>query len=119
MVEFLPIFTRLELHNGKWIPRRLPPNLGAPRDLPDYAVIHPSVKEMIKAGILDKDSVPPRGGDNPNLPNVANVAYAWTKLRNNKTKQASQTNGSANGSADGSEKTNGTANKGILAKAWG
>ena len=109
----------MELHNGKWIPRRLPPNLGAPRDLPDYAVIHPSVKEMIKAGILDKDSVPPSGGDNPNLPNVANVAYAWTKLRNNMTKQASQTNGPANGSADGSEKTNGTGNKWTLAKAWG
>ena len=74
---------------------------------------------MIKAGILDKDSVPPRGGDNPNLPNVANVAYAWTKLRSNKTKQASQANGSAKGSTDGSEKTNGTAIKGILAKAWG
>ena len=81
LTEFLPIFTRLELENGKWVPRRLPPNLGASRDLPRYAVIHPSVKEMIKAGILDKKSIPPRGGDNPNLPNIANISNTWGSLR--------------------------------------
>lgn len=108
--EFLPIFTRLELQNGKWIPRRLPPNMGAPRDLPHDAVIHPSVKEMIKAGILDKESIPPRGGDNPNLPNVANLAYTWKKLRNTAASQASNLSKNAK---DGSEKDNGTAHSGL------
>ncbi|KAJ6084364.1 hypothetical protein N7486_011164 [Penicillium sp. IBT 16267x] len=89
ILEILPIFTRLELEHGKWIPRHLPPNLGAPRDLPSDAVIDPSVKEMIQAGILDKESIPPRGGDNPNLPNVANIAYTWSKLRNRLSNQAS------------------------------
>ncbi|KAJ5758693.1 hypothetical protein N7520_005849 [Penicillium odoratum] len=107
ILELLPIFTRLELENGKWIPRRLPPNLGAPRDLPNDAVIDPSVKEMIQAGILDKESIPPRGGDNPNLPNVANISYTWKKLRNALSKQASDT------SEDSA--TNDT--KGILRKA--
>lgn len=36
---------------------------------------------MIRAGILDEDSIPALGGDNPNIPNVANVAYTWKKLR--------------------------------------
>jgi len=44
---------------------------------------------MIQAGILDKESIPPRGGDNPNLPNVANIAYTWSKLRNRLSNQAS------------------------------
>ncbi|CAI7593468.1 unnamed protein product [Penicillium pancosmium] len=98
ILEILPIFTRLELENGKWIPRRLPPNLGAPRDLPSDAVIDPSVKEMIQAGILDKESIPPRGGDNPNLPNIANITYTWSKLRNRLSNQAS--NASKDGAAD-------------------
>ncbi|KAJ5437740.1 uncharacterized protein N7458_008738 [Penicillium daleae] len=98
ILEILPIFTRLELENGKWIPRRLPPNLGAPRDLPSDAVIDPSVKEMIQAGILDKESIPPRGGDNPNLPNVANITYTWSKLRNRLSNQAS--NASKDSAAD-------------------
>ncbi|KAJ5965646.1 hypothetical protein N7481_012360 [Penicillium waksmanii] len=84
--------------NGRWIPRRLPPNLGAPRDLPSDAIIDPSVKEMIQAGILDKESIPPRGGDNPNLPNIANITYTWSKLRNRLSNQAS--NASKDSAAD-------------------
>lgn len=91
--------------------------MGAPRDLPHDAVIHPSVKEMIKAGILDKESIPPRGGDNPNLPNVANLAYTWKKLRNTAASQASNL---SKDSKDGSEKDNGTAHSGLEpAKALG
>jgi hypothetical protein len=72
--------------------------LGAPRDLPSDAVIDPSVKEMIQAGILDKESIPPRGGDNPNLPNIANITYTWSKLRNRLSNQAS--NASKGSAAD-------------------
>lgn len=91
--------------------------MGAPRDLPHDAVIHPSVKEMIKAGILDKESIPPRGGDNPNLPNVANLAYTWKRLRNTAATQASNL---SKDSKDGSEKTNGTVHGGFEpAKALG
>ncbi|OJD38662.1 sporulation associated protein [Diplodia corticola] len=81
ILEILPIFTRLELEKGKWVPRRLPPNLGAPRDIPVEGVIHSSVNEMIKAGILDEKSVPEKGGDNPLLPNVAGVLGEWTARR--------------------------------------
>lgn len=89
MSEFLPIFTRLELEKGKWVPRRLPPNMGAPRDLPMDAQIHSSVNEMVRAGILDEKSIPERGGDNSHLPNVANVAYTWKRMRKNLASQAS------------------------------
>jgi len=65
---------------------------------------------MIKAGILDKESIPPRGGDNPNLPNVANFAYTWKKLRNTATSQASSL---SKDSKDRSEKANGTAHGGL------
>lgn len=100
--EFLPIFTRLELENGKWVPRRLPPNMGAPRDLPHHAVIHPSVKEMIKAGILDKKSVPPKGGDNSNLPSIANITHTWGTLRKSLSSQTSnKSEGSGPSDANG------------------
>lgn len=67
--------------------------MGAPRDLPHDAVIHPSVREMIKAGILDKDSIPPKGGDNPNLPDITNIAYTWKNLRNSLSDRASNMSG--------------------------
>ncbi|KAF3762113.1 hypothetical protein M406DRAFT_65880 [Cryphonectria parasitica EP155] len=79
--ELLPLFTRLELIRGRWIPVRYPPNLGAPRDLPLDAEIHPSVYEMIQAGILDKASIPDKGGDNPHLPNVASIRHQGKMLR--------------------------------------
>lgn len=80
--EILPIFSRLELEKGKWVPRFWPPNLGAPRDIPTEGVLHPSVNEMIKAGILDPKSVPEKGGDNPiALPDVgvADALGAWSQ----------------------------------------
>ncbi|KAF7625729.1 hypothetical protein AFCA_007561 [Aspergillus flavus] len=81
ILEILPIFTRLELEKGEWVPRRFPPNLGAPRDIPVEAKIHSSVNEMVKAGILDKESIPKKGGDNPNLPNPASVVSTLKRAR--------------------------------------
>ncbi|KAL4813604.1 hypothetical protein BDW67DRAFT_177737 [Aspergillus spinulosporus] len=68
ILEVLPLATRLELEKGKWVPRRLPPNFGASRNIPCGATIHSSVYEMLKSGILDDFPVPKPGGDNPNLP---------------------------------------------------
>ncbi|KAL2870286.1 T6SS phospholipase effector Tle1-like catalytic domain-containing protein [Aspergillus lucknowensis] len=68
ILEILPVASRLELENGKWIPRRLPPNFGAARDIPCEATIHPSVYEMLESGILKDFPIPKPGGDNPNLP---------------------------------------------------
>lgn len=65
--------------------------MGAPRDLPSYAVIHPSVNEMVKAGILDKKSIPRKGGNNliilPNV-NVMNISNTWKSLRKSLPSQA-------------------------------
>ncbi|KAK7613323.1 hypothetical protein BKA81DRAFT_396277 [Phyllosticta paracitricarpa] len=71
LIECLPIFTRLELENGKWIPRHCPPNYGARRDIPLDAEIHPSVIEMVETGILRGSSIPVKGGDNPRMPSVS------------------------------------------------
>ncbi|KAK2731618.1 hypothetical protein FQN57_003271 [Myotisia sp. PD_48] len=79
--ELLPLFTRLELEKGKWIPRRFPPNLGAPRDIPNDAVIHPSVNEMVKAGIIDAESIPKKGGDNSHFPTIASISGTWKRMR--------------------------------------
>ncbi|KAL4782457.1 hypothetical protein BJX76DRAFT_349363 [Aspergillus varians] len=68
ILEVLPIATRLELEKGKWIPQRFPPNMGASRDIPCEATIHPSVCEMLNSGILNGFPVPKPGGGNPNLP---------------------------------------------------
>ncbi|KAL2818770.1 hypothetical protein BDW59DRAFT_165309 [Aspergillus cavernicola] len=68
ILEILPVASRLELEEGKWIPRRLPPNFGAARDIPHEATIHPSVYEMLESGILEDFPIPKPGGDNPNLP---------------------------------------------------
>ncbi|KAI9369076.1 hypothetical protein BJX61DRAFT_545942 [Aspergillus egyptiacus] len=68
ILEILPVATRLELEDGEWVPRRLPPNFGAARDIPHGATIHPSVYEMLESGILEDFPVPKPGGDNPNLP---------------------------------------------------
>ncbi|GES59805.1 sporulation associated protein [Aspergillus terreus] len=81
--EILPLFTRLELEEGRWIPRRLPPNLGAPRDIPRGATIHHSVDEMIRAGILDPESIPPPGGGNSHLPSTDKITGAWKNMRKN------------------------------------
>lgn len=87
LAEILPIFTRLELEKEEWVPRRFPPNLGAPRDIPIEAKIHSSVNEMVKAGILDKESIPKKGGGNPNLPNPASVVSTLKRARKNLARQ--------------------------------
>ncbi|KAK8168589.1 hypothetical protein BKA80DRAFT_308310 [Phyllosticta citrichinensis] len=73
LVECLPLFTRLELERGKWVPRHFPPNFGASRDIPLDAEIHPSVAKMVKAGILQGSLIPVKGGDNPDLPSVPSL----------------------------------------------
>ncbi|EER41265.1 conserved hypothetical protein [Histoplasma capsulatum H143] len=61
--RILPLFTRLELEYGEWIPRYWPPNLGATRDIPRDAKIHCSVVQLYKAGVLSE--MPRLGGDLP------------------------------------------------------
>ncbi|KAL4868094.1 hypothetical protein BDV12DRAFT_186231 [Aspergillus spectabilis] len=51
-LEVLSLLTRLELEHGKWVPLYWPPNFGASRNLPEYAVVHPSVQSMYRARIL-------------------------------------------------------------------
>ncbi|EDN02766.1 predicted protein [Histoplasma mississippiense (nom. inval.)] len=63
ILEILPLFTRLELEYGEWIPRYWPPNLGATRDIPRDAKIHCSVVQLYKAGVLSE--MPRLGGDLP------------------------------------------------------
>ncbi|KAL6702529.1 hypothetical protein ACN47E_001568 [Coniothyrium glycines] len=80
VIEILPIFTRLELEKGKWVPRYWPPNLGAPRDIPHRASIHKSVYELRQAGHLTEEQMPKLGGDNPHV-NVKGALNAWAKGR--------------------------------------
>ena len=44
LAEWLPIFKRLELVRGQWKPMYFPPNMCDTRDIPEGAVMHPSVK---------------------------------------------------------------------------
>jgi hypothetical protein len=60
--EVLP-FSRYELENGKWTPRRFPPSCGARRDIPADAIIHPSVYALRRSNILHEDELPRLGGD--------------------------------------------------------
>ncbi|KAI4090087.1 MAG: hypothetical protein L6R37_007941 [Teloschistes peruensis] len=48
MVEYLPIFKRLELVKGHWKPTYFPPNMCGYRDIPEGAVFHPSVKARMQ-----------------------------------------------------------------------
>ncbi|KAK6355164.1 hypothetical protein TWF696_004284 [Orbilia brochopaga] len=50
VLEVLPVFTRLELEFGRWVPRHWPPNLGFTRDIPEGAVFHESVHRRERAG---------------------------------------------------------------------
>lgn len=63
--------------------------MGAPRDIPEDAVIHPSVHEMVRAGILDPKSIPPRGGNNSHLPSTARITGAWKAMKKSQEKQIS------------------------------
>jgi hypothetical protein len=74
ILEILPIFSRLELEDGKWVPRHMPPNFGARRDIPLEAHIHPTVEAMHRAGVLSKDQMPILGGTDPPIPTIPNAA---------------------------------------------
>ncbi|KAI4090257.1 MAG: hypothetical protein LQ344_004883 [Seirophora lacunosa] len=58
LIEIIPLFSRLEYENEKWVVRRFPPSLGAYRDIPSGADIHPSVKLLFKQGTLPKEETP-------------------------------------------------------------
>ncbi|KAK2811634.1 hypothetical protein FQN50_001976 [Emmonsiellopsis sp. PD_5] len=65
ILEILPIFTRLELEDGQWIPRYWPPNFGNMRDIPHDAQLHISVSHLLAAGVVEK--MPKLGGDDAPL----------------------------------------------------
>ncbi|KAK8197371.1 sporulation associated protein [Phyllosticta capitalensis] len=115
IIECLPIFMRLELEHGEWVPRHWPPNLGAPRDIPHDGKIHESVDEMVKAGILDPSSIPKKGGDNPHLPSVATVMGQWNQRRKVANKEDSSTDTRVDGVSGSRAWEHGQA---VLAKAW-
>lgn len=75
-IEILPIFTRLELEDGRWVPRHWPPHLGRRRSLPKGAKIHPSVYELHRAGILTSEQLPQTGGSSPYI-NPSQVFSTW------------------------------------------
>ncbi|KAI9671611.1 MAG: hypothetical protein M1829_004616 [Trizodia sp. TS-e1964] len=88
ILEVLPFFTRLELEAGKWVPRYWPPNLGSARDVPDSAVIHPTVQQMFKAGVLTADQMPKLGGHSPSIFLPANVLAIWARQQETAAKIA-------------------------------
>lgn len=56
--------------------------MGARRDIPLNAVIHPSVEQMCKVGGLTADEVPKLGGDEPAVMLQApHARKIWSKLR--------------------------------------
>ncbi|PGG95530.1 hypothetical protein AJ79_10011 [Helicocarpus griseus UAMH5409] len=61
IIEILPIFTRLELEHGEWIPRYWPSNFGHMRDIPHEAKIHISVSHLHAARVVER--MPKLGGD--------------------------------------------------------
>ncbi|KAF1994657.1 hypothetical protein P154DRAFT_501527 [Amniculicola lignicola CBS 123094] len=82
VLEILPFFTRLELEDGKWVPRHFPPNLGAKRDIPLDAIIHHSVKAMSRAGIISEDQIPVLGGTEMRQQfRIEPLVSAWVGIR--------------------------------------
>ncbi|KAI9888526.1 MAG: hypothetical protein M1814_006860 [Vezdaea aestivalis] len=110
LIEILPLFTRLELENNRWIPRYWPPNLGATRDIPDGAEIHPSVQRMHQAGILTHNQMPRTGGDTPTIFLPSNALKMWSKRRNIQPQQLKAA------ASSGPSKPNGTTLN--AAKTW-
>ncbi|KAI5926182.1 hypothetical protein F4810DRAFT_707793 [Camillea tinctor] len=109
IIESLPFFTRLELENGKWVPRYWPPNLGAPRGIPNGAKIHKSVYELRQAGHLTEEQLPKTGGDNHPHVNVKGALNVWARIRLEAQKREKEmnenqplTNGFAHAMANGS-----------------
>ncbi|KAK6525978.1 hypothetical protein TWF281_011021 [Arthrobotrys megalospora] len=66
-LEIIPLSSRLELENGKWIPRYWPPNMGGKRSVPHDANIHRSVDILRQNGVLGADDMPKLGGPSPTL----------------------------------------------------
>ncbi|KAF1969428.1 hypothetical protein BU23DRAFT_652823 [Bimuria novae-zelandiae CBS 107.79] len=81
ILEILPIFSRLELENDVWVPRQWPPNLGALRDIPTEANIHPTVEAMYKAGVLSQEEMPVLGGTDPPIPTLPGAAAIFAARR--------------------------------------
>ncbi|KAF2478295.1 uncharacterized protein BDR25DRAFT_251030 [Lindgomyces ingoldianus] len=95
VLEVLPFFSRLELEDGKWVPRHFPPNLGASRDIPSKAIIHPSVEAMYRAGVLTTDQMPVLGGtesETQKLFRVKAFTSTWDTLRKTRAKEAKDQN---------------------------
>ncbi|KAL8921769.1 MAG: hypothetical protein Q9208_005526 [Pyrenodesmia sp. 3 TL-2023] len=60
LIEYIPLFSRLEYKDEKWVVERFPPSRGAYRDIPTGAEIHPSVKLLYEEGVLSEDETPAR-----------------------------------------------------------
>ncbi|KAF2265212.1 hypothetical protein CC78DRAFT_559982 [Lojkania enalia] len=87
ILELLPIFSRLELEGGKWVPRHLPPNNGARRDIPSNAEIHPTVSAMYHAGVLSLEQMPVLGGTDPPSLRPSALLSSWAALRQERAKE--------------------------------
>lgn len=91
--ELLPLFTRLELENGHWVPRTWPPNFGTRRDIPLHANIHPSVDQMFRAGVLSLNQMPKLGGEEgPQILLPLTTLAGWTRQRQQRAAMAQQEN---------------------------
>jgi hypothetical protein len=85
------MFNRLELENGRWVPRHWPPNLGASRDIPHGAEIHSSVFNLHRAGIIRDSQLPKTGGNNPHI-SALRASFAWSKTSARETAVDKQLN---------------------------
>ena len=50
VLEYIPFFKRLELIDDQWKPMYFPPSMGAARDIPAGATLHPSVIKRARTG---------------------------------------------------------------------
>ena len=60
--DYIPIFSRLEHHKNEkeWALQRRSPSREAFRDIPEDALVHPSVKLLYQDGFLPKGETPER-----------------------------------------------------------
>jgi hypothetical protein len=92
ITELIPISSRLELEDKKWVARHFPPNLGAKRDIPDEAEINDSVTKMLHDGILDQSMKPIKGGGSSFWQNCRNL-LGFGKRKASAPAQTPQQNG--------------------------
>jgi hypothetical protein len=91
LAELLPFFTRLELENGRWVPRTWPPNCGTRRDIPLHANIHHSVEQMFRAGVLSLNQMPKLGGEEgPRILLPLTTTRAWARQREARRRAAAE-----------------------------